>query len=229
MPQVSCGDMTTLWFSLTQLSENPWTAAQRFLEANELPASYLDEVAGFIQKNAAGVSLGGDEGQYSDPYTGMSSLTIILLGFPDVSRFRKGGSRYQPGGGSAANPNPGGDPFTGGSRYQPAVNTSVTSQAGGVDPFTGGSRYQPSPTPSGPAQGGYSDPFTGTNRYQATPSPAPSTPIPPTPSSSNVIPHVRLGVSVLGGDLANPPKLENANHLQTVQHSCDADEVDGAK
>jgi len=154
---------------------------------------------------------------------------LYYEGFPDVSHVREGGSRYQPAGGSAANPNPGGDPFTGGSRYQPAVNTSVPSQAGGVDPFTGGSRYQPSPSPSGPAQGGYSDPFTGANRYQATPSPAPSTPVPPTPSSSNVIPHVRLGAFVSGGDLLSFPKLENADHLQAVQHPCNAGEVDGVE
>ena len=50
----------------------------RSLDANELPPSYLDEVAGFIQKNTVGVSLGGGEGQYSDPYTGMGSLATIL-------------------------------------------------------------------------------------------------------------------------------------------------------
>lgn len=55
--------------------ENPWNAAQRFLQANELPMSYLDEVVRFIEKNAAGVSLGGGGDQYNDPYTGTDSPT----------------------------------------------------------------------------------------------------------------------------------------------------------
>jgi len=58
--------------------ENPWTAAQRFLQANELPLSYLDEVVRFIEKNTAGVSLGGGGGQYSDPYTGADSSADVF-------------------------------------------------------------------------------------------------------------------------------------------------------
>ncbi|KAH9854795.1 WD-40 repeat-containing protein [Lenzites betulinus] len=53
-------------------SENPYTAAQRFLESNDLPLSYLDEVVRFIEKNASGVTLGAPSQQYSDPYTGAS-------------------------------------------------------------------------------------------------------------------------------------------------------------
>lgn len=60
--------------SLTYVLENPWTAAQRFLQANELPLSYLDEVVKFIEKNTAGISLGGGGNQYSDPYTGADTL-----------------------------------------------------------------------------------------------------------------------------------------------------------
>ena len=66
----------TIWLPLTHVLENPWTAAQRFLEANELPMSYLDEVVRFIEKNTAMVSLGG-EGGYSDPYTGSDSWTVV--------------------------------------------------------------------------------------------------------------------------------------------------------
>ena len=58
--------------------ENPWTAAQRFLQANELPLSYLDEVVRFIEKNTAGVSLGGGGGQYNDPYTGTDSSLDVF-------------------------------------------------------------------------------------------------------------------------------------------------------
>jgi hypothetical protein len=40
--------------------------------------SYLDEVVRFIEKNTAGVSLGGGGAEYSDPYTGKSSLCTYL-------------------------------------------------------------------------------------------------------------------------------------------------------
>ncbi|KAJ1795627.1 WD repeat protein Lub1 [Coemansia sp. RSA 2399] len=87
------------------VTENPYTAAQRFLEKNELSMDYLDTVANFITTNADGVTLGGDTQQqsYADPFTG--------------------GNRYVPGqqasagnGGSAT----GGDPYTGGTRYMPS-------------------------------------------------------------------------------------------------------------
>ncbi len=51
------------------IPENPYTAAQRFLEANDLPLSYLDEVVRFIEKNTAGATIGSST-QFSDPYTG---------------------------------------------------------------------------------------------------------------------------------------------------------------
>ena len=50
-------------------AENPYTAAQRFLQNNELPLTYLDEVVRFIEKNTQGVSLGGG-GEFVDPFTG---------------------------------------------------------------------------------------------------------------------------------------------------------------
>lgn len=56
--------------SVLTASENPYTAAQRFLESNELPPSYLDEVVRFIEKNTAGVSLGTGSEDYVDPFTG---------------------------------------------------------------------------------------------------------------------------------------------------------------
>jgi phospholipase A-2-activating protein len=51
-------------------TENPFTAAQRFLERNDLPLTYIDQVAQFIEKNAGAVNLGGSD-NYVDPYTGM--------------------------------------------------------------------------------------------------------------------------------------------------------------
>ncbi|TPX30514.1 hypothetical protein SmJEL517_g05939 [Synchytrium microbalum] len=50
-------------------SENPYFAAQQFLETNELSPNFLDQIAQFIIQNAKGVEIGTDSGP-SDPYTG---------------------------------------------------------------------------------------------------------------------------------------------------------------
>jgi phospholipase A-2-activating protein len=50
-------------------TENPFTAAQHFLEKNDLPLTYIDQVAQFIEKNAGGVNLGRSD-NFVDPYTG---------------------------------------------------------------------------------------------------------------------------------------------------------------
>lgn len=79
-------------------SENPYAAAQRFLEQNDLSTNYIDEVVKFIEKNTSGVNLGVSN-EYVDPYTGAS--------------------RYQASATSAA-PTPSTaymDPFTGAARY----------------------------------------------------------------------------------------------------------------
>jgi phospholipase A-2-activating protein len=52
-------------------AENPYQAAHRFLGRNDLPLTYIDEVAKFIENNTAAVNLGSNE-QYVDPYTGAS-------------------------------------------------------------------------------------------------------------------------------------------------------------
>ncbi|CAO1630116.1 unnamed protein product [Sympodiomycopsis kandeliae] len=54
------------------LNENAYVAAQRFLEKNELPMTYLEQVVSFIDKNTEGVNIGaGNESQgYVDPYSG---------------------------------------------------------------------------------------------------------------------------------------------------------------
>lgn len=49
--------------------ENPYAAAQRFLQQNDISMNYIDEIVRFIEKNTAGVNLGG-ENNYVDPYTG---------------------------------------------------------------------------------------------------------------------------------------------------------------
>jgi hypothetical protein len=42
--------------------------------------SYLDQVANFIEQNAAAVQLGGPNNQYVDPYTGTLSPSLLSLG-----------------------------------------------------------------------------------------------------------------------------------------------------
>ncbi|OMJ15713.1 Phospholipase A-2-activating protein [Smittium culicis] len=80
-------------------TENPYTAAQNFINKYELSGTYLDEIANFIVRNAEGVEIGSNQ-------TGGDPLT--------------GGSRYVANGsdttsmGSLSNYK---DPFTGGSRY----------------------------------------------------------------------------------------------------------------
>ncbi|EAA35560.3 hypothetical protein GE21DRAFT_1823 [Neurospora crassa] len=51
------------------LSQNPYDAATKFLGDNELPISYLDNVANFITQNTQGATLGqANEAPSSDPY-----------------------------------------------------------------------------------------------------------------------------------------------------------------
>lgn len=104
-------------------NENPYTAAQRFLESHDLPMTYLDQVVKFIEQNAGGVNLGGGGGQFVDPYTGASRYQ------PASTAAGSGGSEFM-------------DPFTGASRYRAAPSTppAVPSTASS-DPWTGGSRY----------------------------------------------------------------------------------------
>ncbi|CAG8607111.1 16751_t:CDS:10 [Funneliformis mosseae] len=56
------------------VSDNPYKAAQEFIWSNELPQSYLDQIANFIERNAQAVSLGTGS-QYADPFTGSSRYT----------------------------------------------------------------------------------------------------------------------------------------------------------
>ncbi|KAG6015387.1 hypothetical protein E4U54_003572 [Claviceps lovelessii] len=50
------------------LSENPYERATKFLNDNELPLSYLDNVADFINKNTKGATLGQADSSGPDPY-----------------------------------------------------------------------------------------------------------------------------------------------------------------
>jgi len=59
------------------ITDNPYEAAQQFIWTNELPQSYLDQIADFITKNAQGISLGTGS-QYVDPFTGIKLLLFII-------------------------------------------------------------------------------------------------------------------------------------------------------
>lgn len=52
------------------VTEDPWFAAQRFLDNNSLSQLFLDQVANFIIDNTKGVTLGQESSGYVDPFTG---------------------------------------------------------------------------------------------------------------------------------------------------------------
>lgn len=110
--------------------ENPYFAAQRFIDENEISQEFLDQVAQFIEQQVPADALVQGAGGPSDPLTGSE--------------------RYVPGTGrhvaSASNAGAS-DPLTGGSRYVPGgQSTSASASASTAtesDPLTGGSRYVP--------------------------------------------------------------------------------------
>ncbi|KAK9465476.1 WD40-repeat-containing domain protein [Lipomyces arxii] len=65
-------------------TENPYNAARRFLEKNELPLEYLDETAKFIETNSGGVQIGQSHGPIDDPY-GSRYVPDIKKSIPDTS------------------------------------------------------------------------------------------------------------------------------------------------
>jgi phospholipase A-2-activating protein len=50
------------------LNQNHYEAARKFIDDNELPVSYLDQVANFIIQNTRGATLGQSGGQGADPW-----------------------------------------------------------------------------------------------------------------------------------------------------------------
>ncbi len=101
-------------------TEDPYKAAERFLNKHELPLSYVSQVVAFIEKNTVGMSLG--QATYSDPYTG--------------------GARYQ----ASSSSNSGAtyrDPFTGGARRRPPGHRTVTLSSS--HPLAGGDAYSSAP------------------------------------------------------------------------------------
>lgn len=49
------------------LTESPWDAARKFLEANELPMSYYEQVANWVSDNTKGARIGQDSGASGPP------------------------------------------------------------------------------------------------------------------------------------------------------------------
>ncbi|XP_019853296.1 PREDICTED: phospholipase A-2-activating protein-like [Amphimedon queenslandica] len=90
-------------------SDDPYVAAEKFLQANNIPSWYLDQVAEFIMTNA---DVQHKSEGYSDPFTG--------------------GARYVPGQDATQNPSSSGnrfDPFTGASAYHPSTSHASSSPA----------------------------------------------------------------------------------------------------
>ncbi|XP_064395188.1 phospholipase A-2-activating protein-like [Halichondria panicea] len=103
---------------------DPYIAAEDFLSANSLPASYLDQVAEFIIQNT-GNSSGSLSSMAADPFTG--------------------GSRYVPDSGGAVQER-GSDSFSGKNQYQTSADdpeVGSSSMGGAADPFTGRGGYRP--------------------------------------------------------------------------------------
>ena len=60
------------------ISEEPWMAAQKFLNKHDLPQAFLDQVANFIIENTKGVTLGmGAQQAYADPFTGQGWVWLL--------------------------------------------------------------------------------------------------------------------------------------------------------
>jgi phospholipase A-2-activating protein len=92
-------------------SEDPWFAAQRFLQDNDLSPLYLDQVANFIIESTKGATIGSAQPTVSDPFTGGTryippSVSEIASKTPPVPRVGQ----------------PLTDPLTGGSRYIPSYS-----------------------------------------------------------------------------------------------------------
>ncbi|XP_071118768.1 phospholipase A-2-activating protein-like [Haliotis cracherodii] len=97
------------------VSEDPWFAAQRFLDKHDLSQMFLDQVAKFITDNTKGVTLGTEQPAYSDPFTGEGRYVP--------------GSTAAPGAGAGAGATHGADPFTGSGSYKPAGSSSSSSSS----------------------------------------------------------------------------------------------------
>ncbi|KAG1759979.1 WD40-repeat-containing domain protein [Suillus occidentalis] len=83
----------------TPIQCNPYAAAQRFLEQNDLSTNYIDEVVKFIEKNTSGVNLGASNELRASRYSGAPAAAPSAAPTPSTAYM---------------------DPFTGASRYSGA-------------------------------------------------------------------------------------------------------------
>ena len=112
------------------LDEDPWFAAQKFIDDNDLSQQFLDTVANFIIDNAKGTN--GTQAQplsagYTDPFTGAGRY------MPTTSDSRQSHSHF--------------DPFTGTGRYVPNAASNDSHGSNSIkphDPMLNPSRYIPS-------------------------------------------------------------------------------------
>lgn len=89
------------------VSENPYTVAQKWLKKYELPDSYVEQIVEFIDKNTSGVALGATTSG-ADPLTGAASYRPSNAPIPNSSLT-------------------GADPFTGAGSYRPGNGATSSS------------------------------------------------------------------------------------------------------
>jgi hypothetical protein len=66
--------------------DNPWVAAQEFIDREELPKEFLDQVAHFIYQNTKGVNIGAASGTPPfNPFSGIITKVGIHLSIPYYS------------------------------------------------------------------------------------------------------------------------------------------------
>ncbi len=118
--------------------ENPYFAAQRFIDKNELPQAFLEQIVKFIDQNTdgeAGSGSGAGASTYVDPYTGASRYTGSGGGGGGGSSTARAPTQASaPAAPSGTFNNP--DPFTS-SRPPPSSSSSAASHqaaGGGVLP-----------------------------------------------------------------------------------------------
>nr|CAB3264925.1 phospholipase A-2-activating protein [Phallusia mammillata] len=129
------------------VTEDPWVAAQKFIDDNDLSQSFLETIANFIIENSDVSMNSGSASQYADPFTGGGRYV------PEDAGDRVNGSNA--------------DPFTGGGRYIPGESSTNHVGMPKADPFTGGGRYIPGSSNGDPGSSSKTrnDPMVNPSRY----------------------------------------------------------------
>jgi len=133
------------------MTDDPWQAAQNFIDKHNLSQLHLETIANFIIENAHTVGNAQTNSEYVDPFTG--------------------GGRYIPESASADSSNQSSDPYTGDGRYVPQNDSRAgpsTGHTNSSDPFTGSGRYVPSNSGLSTAtHRSTNDPLLNPSRYVA--------------------------------------------------------------